>query len=70
MNSVTEIEQAIASLDRLDFVQIERWFASERNRRWDQQIEADSTSGAIDFLLREVEADVAKGTPGPDAPQA
>ncbi len=65
MSSVAEIEQAIARLPREQFAELERWFDEERNRKWDQQIEADSKSGALDFLLREVEEDVAKGRTRP-----
>ena len=31
---------------------------AERNRKWDRQIEADSASGALDFLLKEVDEDI------------
>ena len=65
MGSVAEIELAIAKLSADEFVELERWFDAERNRKWDRQIEADSDSGALDFLLREVEEDIAKGTTRP-----
>jgi uncharacterized small protein (DUF1192 family) len=61
MSSVAEIEQAIAILSDREFVELERWIAAQRNRKWDQQIAADSASGALHSLLREVEEDVAKG---------
>lgn len=53
MSSVFEIQQAIAQLTRKQFVELERWFDEERNRRWDEEIESDSRSGALDFLLRD-----------------
>jgi hypothetical protein len=65
MSSVVEIEQAIAKLSRLEFAELVRWFDEERNRKWDQQIEVDSKSGALDFLLREVEEDAAQGRTRP-----
>jgi len=65
MSSVAEIEQAIAKLSTSEFVELEHWLAVERNRKWDRQIEADSASGALDSLLREVEEDVAKGRTRP-----
>jgi predicted NACHT family NTPase len=65
MSSIAEIEQAIAKLSTREFIELERWLAAERNRKWDQQIEADSASGALDPLLREVEEDVAKGRTRP-----
>ena len=55
MSSVVEIERAVVKLSREDFAQFESWFDQERNRKWDEQIEADSASGALDFLLSEVE---------------
>ena len=65
MGSIAEIEQAIAKLSDQDFVEFERWFDEERNRKWDRQIEADSASGALDFLLKEVEEDIAQGRTRP-----
>jgi hypothetical protein len=47
MSSVAEIEQAIAKLPPGEFVQLERWFDAERNRKWDQQIEEDAQSGKL-----------------------
>ena len=63
--SIQEIEQAVSQLPRADFAKFERWFKDERNRMWDKQIETDSKSGALDYLLREVEEDVAKGNTRP-----
>jgi hypothetical protein len=65
MSSIAEIEQAIAKLSSQEFVEFERWFDEERNRKWDRQIEADSASGALDSLLAEVEEDIAKGRTRP-----
>jgi hypothetical protein len=65
MSSVAEIEQAISKLSTREFVELEDWLAAERSRKWDQQIAADSASGALDSLLREVEQDVATGNTRP-----
>jgi hypothetical protein len=65
MSSVAEIEQAIAKLSTREFVELDNWLAAERNRKWDQQIAMDSDAGAFDYLLREVEEDVAKGNTRP-----
>jgi hypothetical protein len=65
MSSVAEIEHAIAKLSSREFVELERWFAAGRNRKRDQQIEADSASGAFDSLLKEVEEEVARGRTRP-----
>jgi len=47
MSSVAEIEQAIAKLPPREFVELERWFDAERNRKWDRQIEEDAQSGKL-----------------------
>ena len=65
VTKIEEIEQAIAKLPREEFFELVRWFDEERNRKWDEQIEIDSKSGALDFLLREVEDDIAKGKTRP-----
>ena len=65
MNSVAEIEEAIARLPRQEFVHLERWFDAERNRKWDAQLEEDSNSGALDLLLREAEEDTNQGKSRP-----
>jgi hypothetical protein len=65
MGSIAEIEQAVAKLSDQEFIEFERWFNEERNRKWDRQIEADSGSGALDFLLKEVDEDIARGRTRP-----
>jgi hypothetical protein len=47
VSSVAEIEQAIAKLPAGEFVQLERWFDAERNRKWDRQMEEDAQSGKL-----------------------
>ena len=61
MNSIAEIEKAVTGLTSEEFIKFERWFDEERNRKWNQQLEADSGSGALDFLLKEVDEDIANG---------
>ncbi len=65
MGSVAEIEQAIARLNAKEFLELGRWFDVERNRKWGQQIEQDSASGALDSLLKEVDDDIAQGKTRP-----
>ena len=47
MSSVAEIEDAIAKLPPREFIELERWFDEERNRKWDRQIEEDCQSGKL-----------------------
>jgi len=65
MGSIAAIEQAIAKLSPQEFIELERWFDAERNRKWDRQIEADSSSGALDFMLKEVDEDIEHGRTRP-----
>ena len=57
MSSVAEIEQAIASLPTGEFVELERWFDAERNRKWDRQIEEDAQSGKLRELYERLQAE-------------
>jgi hypothetical protein len=65
MSSIAELDEAIAKLSAREFVELDQWIAAERNRKWDQQMAADSASGALDALLREVEEEVAKDATRP-----
>lgn len=57
MSSVAEIEQAIAKLPAGEFVELERWFDDERNRKWDRQIEADAQSGKLRELYERLQSE-------------
>jgi hypothetical protein len=57
VSSVAEIEQAIAKLPIGEFVQLERWFDAERNRKWDQQIEGDAQNGKLRELYERLESE-------------
>jgi hypothetical protein len=55
MTKVEEIEVAVASLPREEYVQFRRWFLERDWESWDQEIETDSATGRLDFLVREAE---------------
>jgi len=57
MSSVAEIEQAIAKLPPGEFVELERWFDAERNRKWDRQIEEDAQSGKLRELYERLQSE-------------
>jgi hypothetical protein len=61
MSRVEQMQEEIAKLSRKEFGKLANWIVEERNRRWDQQLEEDSASGALDFLLAEVEGEISKG---------
>ena len=57
MSSVVEIEAAIAKLPPGEFVQLERWFDAERNRKWDRELEADAQSGKLRELYGHLQSE-------------
>ena len=57
MSSVVEIEAAIAKLPPGEFVQLERWFDAERNRKWDQELEADAHNGKLRELYERLQSE-------------
>mgnify|MGYP005841308807 CR=1 FL=1 len=53
MTTVQEIEHAIEQLPRDQFFQIRDWIVERDWEKWDAQIERDSASGKLDFLMSE-----------------
>lgn len=53
MPKVDEIKAAIEALSEEDYIQFRRWFTEKDWRRWDKEIELDSESGKLDFLIKE-----------------
>lgn len=53
MSRVEEIEKAIDALPEEDYVHLRQWFSEKDWQKWDRQIEADSGSGKLDFLLKD-----------------
>jgi len=61
MTKLREIELAIDSLPEEEYGEFRRWFLERDWTKWDRQIEADSASGKLDFLLMEAQEAKAKG---------
>ena len=53
MSSITKIQQAILSLPEADYLQLRHWFNELDWEKRDQQIEENSASGKLDFLIAE-----------------
>jgi len=53
MLKVAEIKTAIEELAEDDFDQLRQWFLEQDWKMWDEQIERDSESGKLDFLIAE-----------------
>jgi hypothetical protein len=63
--SIAEIEAAISNLPPEDFARIRDWLLERDSLRWDRQIAEDSASGRLDFLVKEIEGDIAEGRTKP-----
>lgn len=50
-NEVALLEERILKLDHNSFSRLRDWFVELDNERWDKQLEADSNSGKLDFLI-------------------
>jgi hypothetical protein len=61
MSRVEEIEAAIEGLPPEEYRRIAQWFRVREQMRWDEQMDADSSAGKLDFLFEEAESESAKG---------
>ena len=62
MTNLEEIERAVDALPENEYGEFRRWFLERDWAKWDEQIEADSASGKLDFLIREAQEAKSKGT--------
>lgn len=63
MPDVKSIEDAVKALPPQDLAEFRRWFSEFDLAAWDKQLETDLSSGKLDALLAEAEADYAANTP-------
>jgi hypothetical protein len=61
MENLERIKQEIESLPKNDFIQLRNWFSDKAWKKWDRQIEEDSISGKLDFLMKEALEEKDKG---------
>ncbi|MCY4474373.1 MAG: hypothetical protein OXC83_02935 [Chloroflexi bacterium] len=66
MLTISEIQEAILALHESEFAKLKKWLsgleAERRWEEWDEQIEADSDAGKLDFLVTEALEAKANGT--------
>ena len=62
MSTIAEIQQAILALPENDYVRLREWFSELDWKKWDEQIEADSQDGKLDFLVAQALEAKSKGT--------
>jgi len=53
MSKISAIREAIETLSEEEHVQLRLWFSERDWKKWDEEIEKDSKSGKLDFLIRE-----------------
>lgn len=58
---VKEIQVAIESLPHQEYRYLRKWFSEKDWEKWDRQIEADSGSGKLDFLIEQALNEKAQG---------
>ena len=61
MLKVEEIKHEIEELTETDFVKLRQWIAEKDWEKWDREIERDSESGKLDFLINEAKNEKEKG---------
>jgi hypothetical protein len=61
MEDLERIKQEIECLPEHDFIQLRKWFSEKDWKEWDLEIEDDSMSGKLDFLMKEALEEKDKG---------
>ena len=61
MTRTEELEQAVAALPPHEYRQFRAWFLERDWGVWDRQIEEDSASGKLDFLIEEAQEERRQG---------
>jgi hypothetical protein len=62
MSKVQEIQSAIESLSEKDYSLLRKWFIERDWEKWDKEIERDSETGKLDFLIKEALNEKSRGT--------
>jgi hypothetical protein len=61
MDRVEQIEAAISGLAPEEYQRLVEWFRIREQTRWDEQMDADSSTGKLDFLFEEAERESTQG---------
>jgi hypothetical protein len=62
MAKIDELKREIAELPAEQASELFRWLSDREGEKWDREIEEDSRTGKLDFLLREARDAKSKGT--------
>jgi hypothetical protein len=55
MITIKEIKKEINSLSKQDFIKLRDWVIEKDWQYWDKEIQNDSESGKLDFLIEEAQ---------------
>ena len=61
MSKLENIQAAIESLSEEEYSRLREWFVEKDWGQWDRDIEVDSQSGKLDFLVNEALQEKSKG---------
>jgi len=61
MSKMDHLKAGIDGLPSEEFAELFRWLSEKDWERWDNEIQADSQAGRLDFLVREAREDKTKG---------
>jgi hypothetical protein len=61
MTKLEDITKAVEQFSPEELAQFREWFEELQARLWDEQIEADTKAGKLDFLLEKAHADYEAG---------
>ena len=61
MSKLERIQAAIKSLSEEEYSRLRQWFLERDWEQWDKEIEVDSQSGKLDFLIKEALEEKSKG---------
>jgi hypothetical protein len=57
MITIEKIKEAVEHLPEPDYIEFRKWFTEHDWEKWDKQIEQDSRSGALSFLISEAKSE-------------
>jgi hypothetical protein len=61
LSKLENIQAAIESLSEEEYSRLREWFVEKDWVQWDREIEVDSQSGKLDFLVKEALQEKSKG---------
>jgi hypothetical protein len=53
MSKINAVRKAIETLSEEEYAELRQWFSDRDSKKWDEEIENDSRSGKLDFLIEE-----------------